>query len=64
MQFPGVTELQVDGVAYTFQFEADERAAAELLKSLVERGIPVVSFGAVRTSLEDVYLRSGVKQVD
>ena len=63
-QTPGITDLQANGFVYTFQFDADERAAAELLRDLVRGDVPVVSFHMVKTSLEDVYLRSGVKQVD
>jgi hypothetical protein len=35
-----------------------------LLRKLVLAEVSVVSFTQERTSLEDIYLRSGVKQVD
>lgn len=63
-RIPGVGQLTHEDGAFTFQFDADDRAVAELLKSVISGGVPVVSFNVVRTSLEDIYLRSGVKQVD
>lgn len=60
----GVTDLAGGDGAYTFEFASEEARAAELLRRVVELGIPLTSFSEVRTSLEDVYLRAGVKQVD
>jgi len=62
--FEGVTELSSMDQALTFEFSADERAAAELLRQIVARGVPVTSFGELRATLEDMYLKAGVKQVD
>jgi hypothetical protein len=39
-------------------------AATTLLKSLVQRGLPVSSFSAVGANLEAAYLREGIRQVD
>ena len=41
-----------------------QREAAGLLRLLVERGVPVASFIPIKETLEDVYLRAGVRQVD
>ena len=60
----GVSDLRRDGRTYTFDHHADEAAAVDLLRRLVEGNVPVLTFTQVRASLEEVYLRSGVKQVD
>jgi ABC-2 type transport system ATP-binding protein len=61
---PGVAKLEVDTREYTFTYEADETAVAALVSQIAQRGIPIVSFSMIKTSLEDAYLRAGVKQVD
>lgn len=60
----GVDSIRRDGRTYTFDFHADEAEAATLLRSLISAEVPVLSFGAIKMSLEEAYLRSGVKQVD
>ena len=60
----GVSQVNCNGCRYRFDFDAENGKAVELLRTLVEQGVPVVSFSKVKTSLEDAYLRSGVKQVD
>jgi ABC-2 type transport system ATP-binding protein len=61
---PGVGRvLHHDGV-YTLEYEAGPAGAVRLLRELVQRGFAVTSFAAQRASLEDVYLKTGVKQVD
>jgi ABC-2 type transport system ATP-binding protein len=60
----GVTNITVDGRMYTFEYYADESKVAGLLKRLVDAEVPVLAFAQVKTTLEEVYLRSGVKQVD
>ncbi len=60
----GISQLNCNGCSYRFDYHADHGKAAELLRTLVKQGVPVVSFSKVKTSLEDAYLRSGVKQVD
>ena len=60
----GVSQVNCNGCSYRFDYHAENGKAAELLRTLVEQGVPVVSFSKVKTSLEDAYLRSGVKQVD
>ncbi len=60
----GVSDLSRDDRTYTFDYNAGEREAADLLRQLVTRNVPVLSFAVVTKSLEEVYLRSGVKQVD
>ncbi len=63
-EIDGVSDLRTAGGALEFEFDADEHAAAKLLRRLVNAGVPVLSFTAVKATLEDAYLRSGLKQVD
>ena len=44
--------------------DRDPYRAAELLRRLVNAGVPVTAFTQTKTTLEEMYLRSGVKQVD
>lgn len=60
----GVSEVATVNGDVQLVYEAGDEAAARLLRSLIERGIPVSAFSPIRESLEDVYLRTGVKQVD
>ncbi len=60
----GVSDLRRDRSIYTFEYHADEREAARLLRRLIEQGVPVVSFQRVKESLEEAYLKAGLKQVD
>ncbi|MFQ5592349.1 MAG: ABC transporter ATP-binding protein [Phycisphaerae bacterium] len=60
----GVSHVRQDRRTFTFDYHADERHIAELLRLLVEAAVPVLSFTRVKTTLEEAYLRSGVRQVD
>ena len=60
----GVTDVKRSNRKYEFTYDADEQAAGALLRKLITENIPVLSFDVVKTSLEDAYLRAGVKQVD
>lgn len=60
----GASTVRREERDYLFEFDGEDRAAADLLRRLVEAKLPVCSFSVVRMTLEDVYLRSGVKQVD
>jgi len=64
LSFEGVTRVIADGRTITFEYDSDEARSALLLKELIRRDVPVVSFHVVQTTLEEAYLRSGVKQVD
>ena len=64
IEYEDVRDVTRSGRQYEFTYTADEKEAAALLRRLIAQGIPVISFGVVKASLEDVYLRSGVKQVD
>jgi ABC-2 type transport system ATP-binding protein len=60
----GLSDVRRDGNIYIFDYQADGADQAALLRKLVLAEVSVVSFTQQRTSLEDIYLRSGVKQVD
>jgi ABC-2 type transport system ATP-binding protein len=51
-----VAELRLDGDLAIFSLTGDREAEAELLRTLVHAGFPVVEFGAKHKSLEDVFL--------
>ncbi len=59
-----VTHIRRLERGFSFDYVADEQAAADLLARLVSGGIAVVSFTAVKKSLEEAYLQAGVRQVD
>lgn len=63
-QIDGVDSLRVEGRTCTFDFHATENEAAGLLRTLIEDDMAIASFRPIKTTLEEVYLRSGVKQVD
>ena len=48
--------VRLDGELAMFSFRGDRDAEAELLRSIVHAGFPVVEFGAQHKSLEDVFL--------
>lgn len=60
----GVECMELNGRGVHFEYHADEAQAADLLAKLIADGTRVIAFGPVRTTLEDAYLRAGVKQVD
>ena len=60
----GLSNLKIDTTTCEFEYAAGEDEAAALLRKLIEQNVPIVSFTVVRQTLEEVYLRSGVKQVD
>ncbi len=60
----GVSNLKTIATTCEFEYAAGDDQAVALLRKLIEQNVPVVSFVIVRQSLEEVYLRAGVKQVD
>ncbi|MCG3139007.1 MAG: putative ABC transporter ATP-binding protein YxlF [Phycisphaerae bacterium] len=60
----GIANLQASNGGYLFEFADDPLLAAELLRDLIGRKLLVNSFTRQQESLEDLYLRTGVKQVD
>lgn len=60
----GVGDVSPNDGAIEFDYAREDDRAAALLASLVSSGIPVVSFTPLKASLEDMYMRAGVRQVD
>lgn len=62
----GVTNVSVNeaGDRVELDYESDKTAAAELLAALVGAGLPVAGFSMNAVDLEQVYLRTGIRQVD
>ncbi len=60
----GLTNLSHNGRTMQFDYHAEEDKAARLLYDLVNDGLPVIHFTVARKSLEEAYLKSGIKQVD
>lgn len=53
---PAAAGWRLDGTDAVFDFAGDDAAAAALLKSLVEAGVPVAAFGEAGGTLQDSYL--------
>lgn len=60
----GLSVVRCDDETLVVRYFPGRDAAASLIKSLVQRGLPVSSFSMVGASLEAAYLREGVRQVD
>ncbi len=60
----GVSGIEHADDAWTLEYDDGPQHAAGLLKTLVANGVPIASFTVVGDDLEEMYLRSGVKQVD
>jgi ABC-2 type transport system ATP-binding protein len=61
---PGVDQVTREGDEYRFYFGVDPHQAAALLKSLVNHDFPVAVFEPFPESLEEAYLKIGVREVD
>jgi ABC-2 type transport system ATP-binding protein len=51
-----VSELRSDDTLAVFNYAGDRASEADLLRAMVNDGLPVVEFGAKHKSLEDVFL--------
>ncbi len=60
----GVTEVTHSDGAYIFEYHDSRSEAARFLRELVERGLGVAEFAPLPETLEETYLKAGVKQVD
>ena len=63
-QIVGVDEIAESDHSVALSFDAGAENAARLLAELVKGGVPACAFAEVRESLEEAYLKTGVKQVD
>ncbi len=64
MAIPDVAGVRKLNDHYELEYDAGADAAADLLARLVHHGVRITAFAAVRANLEDVYLKTGVRQVD
>jgi len=60
----GVSNVVVERLEIMLEYWAERHEAADLLKELVKRDLPVAGFEAMQAGLEEAYLRAGIKQVD
>jgi ABC-2 type transport system ATP-binding protein len=60
----GTSDVQADGDRGTLEYASGRDAAAELLATMIGRGLPVASFTPHAPGLEEAYLRAGIGQVD
>jgi ABC-2 type transport system ATP-binding protein len=58
-----VSELRTDDTLAVFNYEGDRASEADLLRAMINDGMPVVEFGAKHKSLEDVFLHVTEGQV-
>ncbi len=56
-QYPNVSEIQSDGLHFTFQFASDQSAQAELLAQVVQAGFRPIEFASKQQSLEDLFMQ-------
>jgi ABC-2 type transport system ATP-binding protein len=56
-QEPGVSDIVGDEGGARFEFDGDREASWDLLRTLIEAGLPVCAFSPQRESLQDTYLR-------
>ncbi|MCA9252674.1 MAG: ABC transporter ATP-binding protein [Phycisphaerae bacterium] len=64
MAIDGVSHVHMRGSEYVVQYDVGDEAAALLLRQIVQKQLGVISFGMIKESLEEVYLKTGVRQVD
>lgn len=56
--FPGVIEATVQSeTELRISFDGDDHAQANVLKTLIEKGLPVISFQEAEADLQDVFLQ-------
>lgn len=63
-RIPDFPAGQYDGDVFMVDISPDRAEAAELLRKLLDAGVPVAEFRALEPSLEQAYLRAGIAQVD
>jgi len=59
----GVSGLMTRGFEAAFQFSGPEESLALVLKELVTAGVSVLSFGEVKQTVEDLYLKLSRNEV-
>ncbi|MCP4247107.1 MAG: ABC transporter ATP-binding protein [bacterium] len=59
-----VSAVTRDGQAYIFEYHDGRAYAAQLLRGLMDRNLRVAEFAPLPETLEETYLKAGVRQVD
>jgi hypothetical protein len=54
---PDIDNVRLDGRLVAVEFSGPTAAAASLLKSLVDAGVPVVGFAERRATLEQIFMK-------
>lgn len=57
LEIPGTARVRAVGQGFEVDLTGDEQAIASVLRTLVERGLPVVEFALHEEGLEDVFMR-------
>ncbi len=60
---PRVTEVNLAAAAGTFRFSGAEQDLAQVLASLVAAGVQVTSFGEVKQTVEELYMKLSTHEV-
>jgi ABC-2 type transport system ATP-binding protein len=63
-EVPLATQVQIEGERIVLEYPAGRESAAALLAALMKLGLPVAAFSDNTASLEEVYLRTQIRQVD
>ncbi len=63
-EMAGVSHVRANGARFSIEYESGSPAAATLLAELMKLGLPVAGFTAESASIESVYMRAGVAQVE
>jgi ABC-2 type transport system ATP-binding protein len=63
-ELPDVSDVNAERLQVTLRYWHDRTHAAQLLATLVQRGVPIAGFSANVAGLEEAYLRTGIRQVD
>jgi hypothetical protein len=58
-----VGAVRREDASFVFDFDGDQEKLGDLLTTLVEAGVRVVSFGRKQGDLEDVFLKVGAREV-
>ena len=60
---PKISQLLLQGSQAVFQFSGPEEELPAILAALVAAGVPVLSFGEVKQTVEDIYLKLSRNEV-
>jgi ABC-2 type transport system ATP-binding protein len=61
---PTITPVTTTGTQWILECPIGPSAAHDLLRTLIQRNLPIISFTPHTANLEEIYLNTGVQQVD